>query len=88
MNPEDRNLLESTYKLVEENNEILRKLHRKQQAGMVIKALYWAVIIAISLGAYYFIQPYVELMGDLYNEATGQEKSFEGVRDLLEDLSQ
>jgi hypothetical protein len=88
MNPEDRNLLESTYKLAEENNDLLRKMYRKQRTGMIIKTLYWVAIIALSLGAYYFIQPYVDLMGNLYNGATGQEKGFDGIKDLLQNLGQ
>lgn len=62
MSPEERSLLERTYRLVEENNEILVKLRRASRISMAVKAIYWIVIIGLSVGAFYFIQPYVEFI--------------------------
>ncbi len=62
MTPEERSLLERTYKLTEENNEILRKIRRGNRWSMAIKATYWIVIIGLSIGAFYFVQPYIEFM--------------------------
>ncbi len=62
MNPEERSLLERTYKMVEENNSILRTIRRGNRISMAIKALYWIIIIGLSIGAFYVIQPYYEFM--------------------------
>ncbi|MDQ5893141.1 MAG: hypothetical protein QG640_152 [Patescibacteria group bacterium] len=62
MTPEERSLLERTYKMAEENNEILRSIRRSNRWSMAVKAIYWIVIIGLSIGAFYFIQPYIEFM--------------------------
>ncbi|MDO8430516.1 MAG: hypothetical protein Q7S72_00800 [Candidatus Taylorbacteria bacterium] len=62
MNPEERSLLERTYKMVEENNAILRTIRRGNRIGMAFKAFYWIIIIGLSIGAFYVIQPYYEFM--------------------------
>ena len=60
MTPEERQILLQTHRLVEENNTLLRKMHRAALIGRIWHILYWVVIIALSLGAYYFIQPYID----------------------------
>ncbi len=59
MNPEERSLLERTYKLSQENNDILKSLRRSNRISMIIKAFYWILIIALSVGSIYFIQPFI-----------------------------
>ena len=58
MNPEDKALLEKVYKMTEENNTILKSIYRTNKIGLTIKVLYW-VILGLSFGAFYFVQPYV-----------------------------
>ena len=71
MSPEEKSLLERTYKLAEENNAILKSIRSSNRWSMAFKFSYWAIIIGLSFGAYYFIQPYLEsLMG-----VSGQIKS-------------
>lgn len=60
MNPEERSLLERTHEMVEENNKILRSLRRSRRIGIIMTTLYWVVIIGISVGAFYFLQPYID----------------------------
>lgn len=62
MSPEERSLLERTHKLAEENNNILRSLRSTNRWGIAFKTTYWVIIIGLSVGAFYFIQPYVEFM--------------------------
>lgn len=62
MTPEERSLLESTHQLVKENNELLHNLKRRARLGTAVKVLYWTVIIGLSFGALYFIQPYIEFL--------------------------
>jgi hypothetical protein len=65
MNPEERSLLERTYKMVEENNTILRSIRRTGRIGIAIKVFYWVIIIGISIGAFYFIQPYIDAVKNI-----------------------
>jgi len=64
MNPEERSLLERTYKMTEENNEILKSLRRTSRLGIVMKVFYWVVIVGTTLGAFYFIRPYIDFLAN------------------------
>ncbi len=65
MTPEEKSLLEKTYKLSEDNNAILLSMRRSARIGTTMHVLYWVVIILTSIGAYYFIQPYLSLLTGL-----------------------
>ena len=69
MNPEEREVLERTLKLSEENNEILRKLQRSMHLARIMSLVYWIFIIGSAIGAYYLIQPYLEQMLNIYGGA-------------------
>ncbi len=59
MDPESKQLLENTYALSEENNKMLHSMRRAQKIASFMRVMYWIVIIAITFGSYYFLQPYV-----------------------------
>ncbi len=48
--------------LTEENNQILRKMRRSQKIASAMRTLYWLIIIGITIGAFYYLQPYLESM--------------------------
>lgn len=85
--PEEKSLLERTHALAEENNEILKSIRRANRFGTIMRVLYWVVIIGLSVGAYYFIQPYVTFMSGLYGQSQSGMNSAQdaasGLRDLL-----
>lgn len=87
MSPEDRSLLEKTYKLAEENNIILMSIRRSNRISMAVRAIYWIVIIGLSVGALYFIQPYIDF---LFGALSGGSKASNVVNtesiNLLQDL--
>jgi hypothetical protein len=90
MSPEERSLLERTYKITEENNEILRSIRRGNRWSMAIKATYWIVIIGLSIGAFYFVQPYIEFMtsalgigGASASEPTASQDFLKNLQDLM-----
>ena len=66
MTPEERSLLERTHKLAEENNAILRSIRRSNRFGTIMRILYWVLIIVLSFGAYYLIQPYLQAVTGAY----------------------
>ena len=68
MSPEEKSLLERTYKMAEENNSILRSIRRSNRFSGVMKVIYWLIIIGISYGLYAYLQPYVKTATDLYEQ--------------------
>lgn len=89
MNEEERKLLEKLASQVEENNSILRSMRRTQRMGTTFRVLYWVLIIGLSFGAFYFIQPYINMLkgvasGNL-DQALNQSSSG-GINDLLNGL--
>lgn len=69
MTPEEKSLLERTYKLAEENNSILRGIRRSNRWGIAFKIFYWLVILGVTFGAFYFLQPYIESSLKLVSQA-------------------
>lgn len=67
MSPEERQILIQTHRMVEENNALLRKMRRAALFGRIFHILYWVVIIGVSVGAYYVVQPYVDQVRGIYS---------------------
>ncbi len=67
MNPEERELIEETLALSRENNKMLRSIQRTARIGQVMQIMYWLLIIGASVGAYYFVQPYLEQLLEAYS---------------------
>jgi len=74
--PESKKLLEDTYKLMQENNGMLRAMRRSMRIGRIMSFLYWALIIGSAVGAYYFVQPYINQLLGVYGGAKSNLDSF------------
>ena len=72
MTPEEKSLLERTYKMAEENNAILRGIRRSNRWSTVFRVLYWVIIIGLGVVSYYFVQPYLTTAMNLYNQVQSQ----------------
>ena len=83
MTPEERQLLIQTHRMTEENNKLLRKMHRAALWGRIFHFLYWSIIIGLSIGAYYFIQPYVDQVKGVY---TGVQSDVSNVKSMANQL--
>lgn len=68
MDPDLRQKIIELHELTKENNQILRSLRRAQRWANIMRFIYWILIIGISIGAYYYIQPYLEQVLKLYSE--------------------
>lgn len=68
MNSEERELLERTLKISEENNRILKGIRRTGRLATAFKIFYWLLIIGLGFGAYYFIEPYVKQFNAVYTQ--------------------
>ncbi len=86
MTPEEKKLLERAVSLGEENNKILRGIRRGNRLGLVWKIVYWVIIIAISYGAYVYVQPYVNLLLKEYSSLKGTVNSVQKTANQLPDL--
>jgi hypothetical protein len=71
MSPEEREIIEETLEISKENNKMLRSIQRSARIGQAMRIIYWLVIIGASVGAYYFIQPYLEQMLSVYSGIQG-----------------
>jgi hypothetical protein len=79
MDPESKKLLEDTLELEQENNKILRSMKRSLFWSRIMTGLYWLIIIGISVGAFYFLQPYFNRISSLYNSIfSGTQQKVEG----------
>ena len=63
-----KELLEANIKLSKENNRMLKKMRSAQKRANFLKLLYWLIIIGIAVGGFYFLQPYFEVVQDLYQQ--------------------
>ncbi len=84
MDPESKKLLEETYSLEEENNKMLHSLRRSMLWSRIMSIIYWVLIIGISVGAFYFIQPYFDQAMKVYNEVKG---NFDNAGSLLKNFN-
>ena len=82
MTPEERTLLENTYNLAKENNELIRSLHRSSKWSMWLKVLYWVLIIGLSVGAFHFFQNYLSVLEGVSGKGTSSIS--QQIRDLTQ----
>lgn len=64
---ETKQLLRRLVVLSEENNAMLRRMRRSILIGRVVRIAYWTILIGISIGALYFIRPYVDQLREVYD---------------------
>lgn len=83
MTPEERQLLIQTHRLAEENNTLLRKMRRTALVGRIFHTLYWVIIIGLSVGAYYVVQPYVGQLQGVYGGLKGDVENVKGATSQL-----
>jgi len=66
LEPKQEQLLDKTYEIEKENNEMLHKMYRDMWWGRIFRSIYWIAFIGAMFGAYYYIQPYIEPMLENY----------------------
>ena len=54
-----------------ENNNILRGIRSSNRWATFFRIFYWIIIVGISIGAFYFIQPYVDIAFKAYKSIQG-----------------
>lgn len=89
MDPESKKLLQETLALAEENNKMLRKVRSVQKWAVFWQSLKLAIIIGVAFGVFYYVEPYLDKVLDLYNSISRAEQKANGtgsVSDLLKKL--
>ena len=76
MDPESKKLLEETFRLAQDNNDMLRSLKRSMFWSRIMRAIYWVFIIGSAVGAFYLLQPYIDELIDVYDGASGMFDNF------------
>jgi len=71
--------IQKILELSESNNRILRAIKRSILWGRIIHTVYWVVIIGASIGAFYFMKPYLSQLEDLYGGLKNGASSVQGV---------
>ena len=76
MQPEEKEILKKTLELSQENNTMLHSIKRGMMWGRVIRVIYWVVIVGVSVGVYYYVEPYLDTVISAYGNVKGDLKSF------------
>ncbi len=71
MDQELINRLDRMEKMVTDNNRMLVKMRGAQKRAAYVRALYWVVIIGLTIASFYFIQPYISQFGAAYGLTGG-----------------
>jgi hypothetical protein len=83
MTPEERELLNRSIEIAEENNKILRGIRRNARFSSILRAIYWLIILGTAFGAYYFVKPFIDPVIKSYN---GMQQNIESVKNITNNL--
>lgn len=53
--------MDELVRLTKENNKMLRSLKTHANVGLTMKVLYWVIVLGFVFGAYYYLQPIMDL---------------------------
>lgn len=68
MEVEEKRMLNEALELSRENHRMLTKLYRSMLWGRVYRVIYWIIAIGITIGSFYFLQPYIEQLQRTYQD--------------------
>ena len=74
-----KELLRKNLEVSEESLKILRKMNRARVRGNIFKVIKWIIIIALSVGAYYYIEPYLRSLMDALSQISASMNQLRGV---------
>jgi hypothetical protein len=78
----DERLAEIEKKL-EQNHAILVRIRRVQRNSHIFRLVYWLVIIGLALGAFYYIEPYLRQITQIY---TGFQEGQQSLQNAIPDV--
>ncbi len=57
--------------MLEENSRMTKSLYNRTKFVMVVSAVKWFVIIGLTIGAFYYVQPFIDTIISVYGGVTG-----------------
>ena len=60
MDQQEKKTLEETLALTEKNHQILKSMYRSMRWARASRIVYWLIVIGVTVGAYYYVQPYID----------------------------
>lgn len=91
MDSELRKMLQELLSLTEENNKMLKKVRGVQKREAFFGALKFIIIVGIGFGVFYYIEPYVNQIIDIFGTVSGLEQQLNSeslnVESLLKNFS-
>jgi TRAP-type C4-dicarboxylate transport system permease small subunit len=77
MSPEEKELLNKSVALAEDNNRILHSMKHSMRFANIMSTIYWMLIIGSAVGAFYFLQPYIDEIVKTYGSVSAALKNFQ-----------
>ncbi|NOY35326.1 MAG: hypothetical protein GXP44_00080 [bacterium] len=79
MDEYEKELMRKNLEVSQESLKLLKKMHRARMVGGTLKVFKWMIIIGISLGSYYYVEPYLRPMIDAVGGITSGAERVQGV---------
>lgn len=82
----DQNLeerLNTIEKKIDENHVILVRIRRVQRNAGLFRLFYWLLIIGLTAGSFYFIQPYLQQISEVYS---GFQDTQQDIKNTIPDI--
>ncbi len=87
MTEEEKKLLEETAETTGECLVILKRMQRIRRFELFLKIGYWVIILGLAFGAYYFIQPYLNSLLQIYSGLGGNLDQMNNLKNNVLDFS-
>ena len=82
-----KRLIKENATLIRENNVLLRKLHRNSVIELVLRVVWYALLIGIPFALYFYVlEPYFEAFGsdyETFREGLNELPGLKGIENIL-----
>jgi high-affinity Fe2+/Pb2+ permease len=68
--------LEETREIVERNNEKINQAYNMLWRGRMFQIVYYLLIVGVAIGAFYFLEPYIDNAVEVYGQLQERINSF------------
>ena len=80
-----RTLLERNTQLLEENNRLLKQIHRAGVIGFWLRILWYLILLGLPFVLYFYVlQPYIAQLGSSYQNFSAQVQGVPGWKEVLD----
>lgn len=69
--------LKSIEEKLEKTYDLISRVRRVQRNGQLFKMFYWILIILATFGAFYYVQPYLSQMFEMYTGIKDSQQQFQ-----------